>query len=175
MNTTTTTPQVWAGCLAAYNDGDLHGEWMDATDVDELRESIKNMLASSPVPNAEEWHFCDFEGFGEIPLGRYESLETICAYGALIDEHGDAAQAFIQDQPDYWAGNLDDLPAALEDANPQEFDTAADFAMEFMDSIGAEPADDSPLVIDWNATGEQLLMDYTRQTVNGTTYVWLSA
>ncbi len=31
----TLRPQVWIGCLAAYNNGELHGDWVDADVVGE--------------------------------------------------------------------------------------------------------------------------------------------
>jgi antirestriction protein len=54
MNTTTTTPRIYVACLAAYNNGELHGEWIDADQsADAIRKEINKMLATSPEPNAE--------------------------------------------------------------------------------------------------------------------------
>lgn len=41
-------------CLAAYNNGKLHGCWIDA-----IQDQINSMLASSPEEDAEEYaiHF----------------------------------------------------------------------------------------------------------------------
>ena len=64
-------PRIWVGCLAAYNAGALHGEWLTVTDyndVDELYEAVKTeVLATSPEPNAEEWFIADSDEFGDGP------------------------------------------------------------------------------------------------------------
>ncbi len=81
--------RVWVGCLASYNAGSLHGEWVDVDgDVDTLHEAVQAILKSSPSPNAEEWHICDTEGFGGIEIGRYESLTLVAATATLLDERG---------------------------------------------------------------------------------------
>lgn len=50
------TPRIYVACLAAYNSGRLHGAWIDASqDVDDIWNELKQVLASSPVPDAEEW------------------------------------------------------------------------------------------------------------------------
>ena len=61
-------PQVWAGALAAYNNGDLHGAWIDVTsDLDEVMAAVQEVLSTSPVKGEEEWDVMDtsnvVEGF----------------------------------------------------------------------------------------------------------------
>ncbi|RAN32725.1 hypothetical protein HY11_17410 [Hyphomonas pacifica] len=48
-------PRVYVACLAAYNNGCLHGRWIDATTPDEIMVEVCAMLADSPLPGAEEW------------------------------------------------------------------------------------------------------------------------
>ncbi|HBL92812.1 MAG TPA: hypothetical protein DD375_04790, partial [Hyphomonas sp.] len=48
-------PRVYVACLAAYNNGRLHGAWINATEPDEIMEHVRAMLAASPEPDAEEW------------------------------------------------------------------------------------------------------------------------
>lgn len=46
------TPRFYAACLASYNNGVLHGVWIDAsTDTDEMQEHIDVMLRASKFPN----------------------------------------------------------------------------------------------------------------------------
>tara|TARA_Y100001973_G_scaffold91218_1_gene139613 strand:+ start:246 stop:407 length:162 start_codon:yes stop_codon:yes gene_type:complete len=41
--------RIYVADLAAYNNGILHGVWIDSTqDIDNIHEQINNMLASSP-------------------------------------------------------------------------------------------------------------------------------
>ncbi len=40
---------IYVADLAAYNNGIMHGVWIDATqDIDNIHEQINDMLASSP-------------------------------------------------------------------------------------------------------------------------------
>lgn len=48
--------RIYVACLAAYNSGNLHGVWIDATaDIDDIQDQINSMLESSPVEDAEEY------------------------------------------------------------------------------------------------------------------------
>jgi hypothetical protein len=49
----TDAPRIYAACLASYNEGYLHGRWIDCAgkDRDELALEIDDMLATSPCPN----------------------------------------------------------------------------------------------------------------------------
>ena len=87
-------PRIYVACLASYNAGILHGEWIDATDADDIREAIQEMLKHSPSPGAEEYAIHDYEGFGGIRLSEFEDIERIAELGAMIDEHGGAFAAY---------------------------------------------------------------------------------
>jgi antirestriction protein len=92
--TDTDTPRIYVACLASYNAGILHGEWIDATDADVIREEIQEMLKGSPCPDAEEWAIHDYEGFGHLRLSEWEDVDRVAELGALIDEHGAAFAAY---------------------------------------------------------------------------------
>jgi antirestriction protein len=58
-------PQIYVACLSSYTNGILYGEWLDATcDVEDIQEQIKQLLAKSPMPDAEEFAVHDCMGFG---------------------------------------------------------------------------------------------------------------
>ena len=41
--------RIYVACLAAYNSGHLHGQWIDADQsADDIQEEVNAMLASSP-------------------------------------------------------------------------------------------------------------------------------
>lgn len=82
------SPRIYVACLAAYNNGKLHGAWIDATDADDMEEATKAMLAASPEVGAEEWAIHDYEGFEGAKLGESESFETVAEIAKLIEEHG---------------------------------------------------------------------------------------
>ncbi|QIR36843.1 antirestriction protein ArdA [Tolypothrix sp. PCC 7910] len=82
-------PKIYIACLAAYNAGYLHGEWVDATlDVEEIQGEINEMLASSPIANAEEWAIHDYDDFGNVSLGEYPSLSRVVDTACFIAQHG---------------------------------------------------------------------------------------
>lgn len=64
MNTNT-EQRIYVACLASYNNGILHGEWIDATsDSDEMQEEVNRILRTSPEPNV--FVTCpDCDGAGE--------------------------------------------------------------------------------------------------------------
>jgi antirestriction protein len=48
-----TEPRIYVACLASYNAGKLHGEWIDCEglDADDIYQEIDKILRSSPCPN----------------------------------------------------------------------------------------------------------------------------
>jgi antirestriction protein len=97
MKTTQTTPRVYVACLAAYNNGILHGCWIDANqEAEAINDAIKDMLAQSPIANAEEWAIHDYEGFCGLRLSEYESIEKVAEMAAMIEEHGEAWAKFAE-------------------------------------------------------------------------------
>jgi len=85
---TTETPRIYVANLAAYNNGQLRGEWMDlddVTDADDLRERIAKMIDCTG--GGEEWAIHDYE---HIPdgYGEYPDLEKLIELRDAIREHG---------------------------------------------------------------------------------------
>ncbi|HWZ23392.1 MAG TPA: antirestriction protein ArdA [Cytophagaceae bacterium] len=97
MQNTQTTPKIYVACLAAYNNGHLHGEWIEANqDAEAISDQIKEMLAKSPIAGAEEWAIHDYEGFCGLRLSEYESIENVAEMAAMIKEHGEAWAKFAE-------------------------------------------------------------------------------
>jgi antirestriction protein len=84
-------PHVYVADLAAYNNGELHGAWIDATQEPEaMWEQINAMLARSPIPGAEEIAIHDYQNFGPLRLSEYESINTVAKIARGFVEHGRA-------------------------------------------------------------------------------------
>jgi antirestriction protein len=84
-------PPIYVATLRDYNAGRLHGAWIDAAqDPDELHREVLGMLIDSVLPDAEEFAIHDYEGFGPLKLGEYESLETVSVIAKGIACHGAA-------------------------------------------------------------------------------------
>lgn len=119
-------PQIYVTSLADYVNGDLHGRWIDATqDIDDINASVHAMLETSPTPGAEEYAIHDFEGFGPLTIGEYQSLESVARIAKGIEEHGEAFAYWIDatgvEESDYhtfsdsYLGHWDSMTAYAEE------------------------------------------------------------
>lgn len=128
-------PKIYVASLSDYNAGRLHGAWLDAAmDPEELHAGVQEILSRSPEPIAEEWAIHDYEGFGELRLSEYESLERVSAVARGIAEHGIAFAA--------WAAHrgIDDeeLHSTFEEAYLGRHDSLADYADQLVEDLGYE-------------------------------------
>lgn len=118
-------PKIYVACLAAYNNGYLHGKWIDANkDVDDLYAEVKTIIASSPVPDAEEWAIHDYEDFGEVHINEYTGLDTIASIAEFIAEHDELGAAVLA----HVDGDIEQAQSLLEDCYHGEYDSEEDFA-----------------------------------------------
>lgn len=92
------TPQIYAGCLAAYNQGHLHGVWIDCNqDSEDIWLEIQKMLKSSPALDAEEWLIFDFDNWHGIKIDECEDVDRVALLAGLLIEHGEAFAVYYQD------------------------------------------------------------------------------
>lgn len=76
-------PAIYVASLADYNNGVLHGAWIDATlPPAAIERLIEELLRASPTTRrsgepAEEWAIHDSEGFGSVAIDPHESLEDL--------------------------------------------------------------------------------------------------
>lgn len=166
----TTEVRIYVSCLAAYNSGVLHGEWIDAAqDADDLLEEIEEMLSESPQPSAEEWAIHDYEGFGSIKIGEHESLEDVSKIANLIEAHGDAAIAYLEHMG---TDNID--PDHFGNAYRGEAKSEAEYAENwYRDANGEDSLGPLEHYIDWERFARDLFInDFYGHEVNGTIYVF---
>lgn len=124
----TLSPRIYVACLDAYNNGFLHGEWIDATQgIDGIWDDINAMLAASPMPGAEEWAIHDYEDFGSLRLSEYTGLNEVVEIAEFLEEHGELGAELIA----YFGGSVEDARTALEDNYHGEYDSEADYAQSF--------------------------------------------
>jgi antirestriction protein len=76
-----TERRIYAACLASYNNGRLHGAWIDADQgADEINAEINKMLKASPYPNVtrQDWR-CDECGHDWTrDVSPYQDAPTQC-------------------------------------------------------------------------------------------------
>jgi antirestriction protein len=129
-------PRIYVACLSSYNNGYLHGLWIDATqDADSVQDDINWMLSYSPVVQVEaceEWAIHDYEGFGSFQLSEYESIEVVSNIAQAIEQHGEAFAAYVgceyanTDQIQDW----DEVIEKFQSAYLGHFDSEKDFALK---------------------------------------------
>jgi antirestriction protein len=94
------TPRIYVRCLSSYNNGPLHGAWIDCDqDSDEIMKEIKAMLSRSPmneIAECEEWAIHDYEGFKGLTISEHEGIDRVVELAAAIEEHGEAFAAYVE-------------------------------------------------------------------------------
>ena len=165
-----TSPQIYVACLAAYNNGHLHGKWIDCDDgAEEIHVKIKDILATSPIPNAEEWAIHDVEGFGSYQVSEYHSISELASIGWAIDEHGEIITEIMA-----WRGcTADQAIETLQDNYCGEYKSEVDFAMEWTESAGYEVPSWIGCHVDWEGIARDMFMDgFHSIELDGSTHVF---
>jgi antirestriction protein len=162
-------PRIYVACLASYNQGTLHGEWIDATDSDTIREEIQEMLKASPVPLAEEWAIHDHEGFQGLSISEYEDLYRVAELGQLIVEHGRAFAAYVDHVGADYA-----TAEGFEEAFCGEWDSEKAYAEHLFDEIYLhEVPERLHCYIDYEAFARDLFIgDYSSASSESGVYVF---
>lgn len=131
-----TNSKIYVACLAAYNNGKLHGRWIDANQsIDEIHAEISAMLKASPDSFAEEWAVHDFEGLGEIKLSEWPDLTRVSALAALIEDHGDAFTLWYEIQ-DGARIEVDDLKEKFLEQCQGAHDSESAFVDHLLEETG---------------------------------------
>ena len=153
METSQSDIRIYVACLAAYNNGHLHGVWINADqEAEAVYEAVRAMLATSPIDDAEEYAIHDFEGFEGYPLSECEGIEQVCEIASFISEHGKLAAGLLEHY-----GCLSDARRALEDHYAGRFDSVADFAQDLTDQTQDVP-DHLGFYIDYDAMARDMLI-----------------
>lgn len=145
--------KIYVACLAAYNEGILHGAWInlnECNDSDDIHNLINDMLSKSPIPNAEEWAVHDTDGISGL-----DKLEL-----------GDMIKLNECDTPDLIMGlinqgvvnNIEDAIEYHENNYQGQHDSLSDYAQEFFESCGY--LDDLPDLIKYHIDYESMGRDF---------------
>jgi len=136
-HTNQVSPQIYVACLAAYNNGKLHGRWIDANqDTEDLQAEIAEILKESPEPFAEEWAVHDYEGFGDIKLSEWPDLSRVSQIAGLLAVHGEAFGVWYRSQ-DGQHIEASEIEEKFAEQWQGAFESDVDFACEFLESTGA--------------------------------------
>ena len=118
--------RIYVACLAAYNNGYLHGQWIDATlGEDAIWDQINEVLKTSPMPDAEEWAIHDYEGFEGLNISEYEGIQNVVEKAEFIEEHGRLGAELAT-----YYGDMETARKALGDDYAGVYKSLAEFAEE---------------------------------------------
>ncbi|MEJ7928286.1 antirestriction protein ArdA [Sphingobium sp. AN641] len=163
-------PRIYVACLAAYNNGVLHGAWIEAKqEAWAIYDGIRAMLDISPITDAEEWAIHDHEGFEGIELCEYAGIEGVAEKAAFIAAHGKlGAELFT------YYGSLAEARDALEDRYHGQFESVADFMQESTEGSMTIPKR-LQYYIDWQAMARDAELSgdlFTIQTAHDQVHVF---
>ncbi|UGQ22251.1 antirestriction protein ArdA [Brucella anthropi] len=170
-NLSDSNPRIYVACLAAYNNGCLHGAWIDADqDAGEIRDEIAAMLARSPIEHAEEYAIHDYEGFKSVTISEYASIDTVARMGAFIAEHGALGAGLLEQ----FSGDMDQAESILQDCYLGQFPKLADY-MEELTTESVTIPDALRYYVDWDAMARDAEMAgefFTIETAYGEVHVF---
>jgi len=126
-------PSIYVASLSDYNQGLLHGAWIEAdAEIDDIHVAIQEMLSCSPSGQSEEYAIFDFDGFGPWRVDEYESIAMVSAVAKGIATHGNAFAHWVEilsaTEPDELAG--------FEDAYFGHWTSILEYTQEFVEGIG---------------------------------------
>lgn len=146
--------KIYVACLASYNNGILHGQWIDAMQsADDIRAEITAMLARSPIGDAEEYAIHDYEGFEGISISEYSGIDRVAEIAAFLEEHGSLGAAVAS----YFGDDLDEARSALEDRYHGSYESLADFAQSLTEETTSIPKNFA-FYIDWQKMARDMEM-----------------
>lgn len=148
-------PRIYLACLAAYNNGRLHGAWIAADQgEDHIWAELRKMLQASPEPGAEEWAIHDYAGFESAHIPEYLGFEKVCELAEFISERGElGAQVYSVFSEDLAQANnaFDDYAG--------EYTNVAEFAEQLHEDTGTEIPEALKYYIDWASLGRDLALN----------------
>ena len=172
-NISHSSPRIYVACLAAYNNGYLHGAWIDADqDADQIGDEIASMLARSPFEDAEEYAIHRYEGFEGVSISEYAGIDSVARMAALIAKHGALGAGLLEQ----FSGDMDQAESTLEDCYHGQFASLADY-MEELTTESVTIPEALRYYVDWEAMARDAEMGgdlFTIETAHGEVHVFSS-
>ena len=162
--------RIYVACLAAYNNGHLHGSWIEVTDEAAIWQAVQEMLAASPIEeDAEEWAIHDYEGFAGAEVGEYFSFENVVELAEYISERGELGARVLN----YYGGNIEDAKARF-DEYAGEYDSLEAYAEELTEQSGETIPERLAPYIDYKAMAHDYEQsgDFLTFEVSGSVHIF---
>ena len=126
--------RIYVACLAAYNNGKLHGKWIgldDDTTEESLQEAIAAMLRASPEPGAEEWAIHDYDGL-PASLGENPDLTTLIATANAVRRYGEIFGLYME----HTGYDVQEAASHFEEAYQGAFPNPESFGQQLWEELG---------------------------------------
>lgn len=170
--------RIYVACLASYNNGVLHGRWIDAeSDVDSMATQVAEMLRESrfpnvmvkhpetgeSVPSAEEYAIHDMEGLPSC-FGEYCGLQAVADFVELTEEYDYIDSSDLAAIVDNFH-SVNSAKSELDDNFCGIYDSFSDYSDEYADEMLACRAPDTNDILvryfDYDAFARDLAFDMT--------------
>lgn len=110
----------------------------------------------------------NYEGFGEILIDEYTSIETVSSLAAFVVEHGELGSAILA----YADSDIEEARRLLDESYHGEYDSEEDFAISFAEDTMTIP-DYLSYYIDYEKMARDLFVsDYFSIEINHKTHVF---
>jgi antirestriction protein len=136
---------IYVADLAAYNNGKLHGVWIDALS-DDIQDQINDMLGQSPEGFAEEWEIHSFDGFGSVSLSKHEGIETVRNIASFLNEYDEFGAALLN----HFCNDIDESRKAAEECYQGCYESLADYAQAITEDTTEIPSHLQYYIIELN-------------------------
>ena len=168
--------RIYVASLTDYNNGILHGVWIDLdyADAEDVWEQIREMLKASPAAKkygdiAEEWAIHDYENVNVN--GEYADIYELIEEVEIRNEVGDEPwEGYIE-----WTGGVEVSREGFEDSYRGCYKSEEEYAMEFFeDCYGFQGISDIfSMYFDWEAYTRDLFIQdmYSYQPAYDRVYV----
>ena len=163
--------RIYVACLSSYNNGWLHGKWIDATQgVDHINEEVQTMLKESPVTReydeiAEEWAIHDYE-LGGVRIDEWESFERVADIGELLSSGEYPVSVIEHVIGENQDAGIDEIRDILQESYLGEYEDGAAYAQQFCQETGSDVAewlesyvDYQSMARDWVYSGDINIID----------------
>ena len=149
--------EIYVASLTDYNNGRLHGVWIDATlEPADIQVAIEFMLRNSYFPDAEEFAIHDDSGFQGLNVGEWTSTEDVSILARGIERHGEAFVRWIEHM-DAGLTNVPEVSSQFEDHYHGHYESERAYAEYMLDA-----GDYNTLIEEARDSLPEHLRDHTR-------------
>jgi antirestriction protein len=150
-----TSPRIYVGTYAKYNNGSIAGAWLDLEDYSDAEEFGEACKALHPDEEDPEYMFQDHEGIPEGMVSESHLDEEVWEWLELEEDDREMVRVYRAHEDS--SASFD----YIREAFAGEADSEEDFAQQLAEDIGAIPADAQwpNNCIDWEQAARDLFMD----------------